>query len=198
MVTKIGIYRDPRNRKKPWVVRWFGAFDPATGRQRRYSKAFRLKVEAEQFQASKWKEFTEGTVPRDGRPTVTLGSYCRDWLKTRRREYSPETVDLYENAIRRLLGYFGKDTLLSTISPLAAAKFVSELERLDGKEGELSNWSRHRTLRNCKTMFADAVNWGLIAKDPFAAVKRPKLIAQEWHYLAPNEYRRLLEVAPCS
>jgi len=196
MVGKIGIYKDPRNKKRPWVVRWFGEYDPTTGRQRRYSKAFRLKVEAEQFQASKRKEFSEGTVPRDGRPTVTLGSFCSDWLKTRRREYSPETVDLYENAIRRLHDYFGKDALLSTINPLAAAKFLSELARLDGRKGELSNWSRHRALRNCKTMFTDAANWGLIAKNPFAAVKRPKLVIQEWHYLKPDEYQRLLEVAP--
>lgn len=32
-------------------VRWFGEYDPATGKQRRYSKSFRLKVEAEEFQA---------------------------------------------------------------------------------------------------------------------------------------------------
>lgn len=33
MIAKIGLYRDPR-RKKPWVVRWFGEYDPATGKQR--------------------------------------------------------------------------------------------------------------------------------------------------------------------
>ena len=49
MITKIGLYRDPR-KKKPWVVRWFGEYDPTTEKQRRYLKAFRLKTEAEEFQ----------------------------------------------------------------------------------------------------------------------------------------------------
>ena len=48
MIQKIGLYHDPR-KKRPWVVRWFGEYDPASGKQRRYSKAFRLKVEAEDF-----------------------------------------------------------------------------------------------------------------------------------------------------
>ncbi len=80
MITKIGIYKDPRNKKRPWVVRWYGEYEPSTGKQRRYSKAFRLKVEAEQFQASKRKEFSEGTIPRDGMPDVTLGNFCKKFL----------------------------------------------------------------------------------------------------------------------
>ena len=48
MVSKIGIYHDPR-KTKPWVCRWFGWPDIRTGIKRRYSKSFRLKSEAERF-----------------------------------------------------------------------------------------------------------------------------------------------------
>jgi hypothetical protein len=62
MIEKIGIYRDPRNKNKPWVVRWFGDYNPATGKQRRYSKSFRLKVEAEKFQADQRETFHKGAT----------------------------------------------------------------------------------------------------------------------------------------
>ena len=40
------LYHDPR-KKQPWIVRWFGECDPASGKQKRYSKSFRLKRDAE-------------------------------------------------------------------------------------------------------------------------------------------------------
>ena len=36
MTTKVGICRDRRNKARPWAVRWYGEYDPSTGRQRRY------------------------------------------------------------------------------------------------------------------------------------------------------------------
>jgi len=45
-------------------------------------------------------------------------------------------------------------------------------------------------------LFNSAVDWELIGKSPFATVKRPKLVTRPWHYLQPDEYRRLLQVAP--
>ena len=97
MITKIGIYKDPRNKKRPWVVRWYGEYEPFTDKQRRYSKAFRLKIEAEEFQASMRKEFAEGATPRDGVPDVTLGSLCKKFLRVRKHELSPASLESYEN-----------------------------------------------------------------------------------------------------
>lgn len=195
MVKKIGVYRDPRNRGRPWVCRWYGEYDPGIGKQRRYSKSFKLKVEAEQFVARQTTDFKQGQQ-RDKPEEISLKDFCKDWLKTRKKELRPETVKLYKNTIQRLLNYFGEHTLLSKITPRAAAKFIGELERLDGKEGELSNWARHRVLRHCKTMFQTAVVWELIPKDSFKNVKPPKLILEPWHYLTPAEYKKLLEAAP--
>ena len=45
--TKITIDKDTRKgRKKPWLVRWYGQYDP-TGKQKRHCKSFLLKKEAE-------------------------------------------------------------------------------------------------------------------------------------------------------
>lgn len=137
----------------------------------------------------------QGGKQRDKAEEITLKYFTEDWLKIREPEFQPPTIKVYENAIARLLDYFGENMLLSKITPLLATKFISELQRLDGKEGNLSDWSRHRALRNCKTMFGAAVDWELISKNPFSTIKRPKLSEQRWHYLTPGEFKRLLNAS---
>ena len=40
------------------------------------------------------------------------------------------------------------------------------------------------------------MDWELIKKNPFKKVKAPKCTVRRWHYLSPDEYRRLFSVAP--
>lgn len=196
MITKIGLYRDPR-KKKPWVIRWFGEYDPATGKQRRYSKSLRLKAEAEEFQATKRQELGQGT-PRDKAPDVTLSGFCKDWLSARKPELRPASQDLYAQTIKRLKDYFGKDTLLKDITAKKAAVFISEQKsRAIGHQGkELSDWSREQIKRHCKTIFETAVEWRLLAANPFKALRLKKPGTKRWHRVTVKEYQALLEVAP--
>lgn len=196
MITKIGLYRDPR-KKKPWVIRWYGEYDPASGKQRRYSKSFRLKAEAEEFQATKRQELGQGT-PRDKAPDVTLSGFCKDWLSARKPELRPASQDLYAQTIKRLKDYFGKDTLLKDITAKKAAVFISEQKsRAIGHQGkELSDWSREQIKRHCKTIFETAVQWGLLAASPFKSLRLKKPGTKRWHRVAVQEYHGLLEAAP--
>ncbi len=57
MTNKIGIYRDPRNKGKPWVCRWFTVVDPESGKRKRFGKSFEFKRDAERFRATKVVEF---------------------------------------------------------------------------------------------------------------------------------------------
>jgi len=66
---------------------------------------------------------------------------------------------------------------------------------MDCKQGTLSAWSRHRTLRNCKTIFGVAADWELIGINPFGGMKRPKLSEQRWHYLTPQEFMSLVNAS---
>jgi integrase len=195
MTNKIGIYKDTRNKGKPWVCRWYGEYNPATGKQRRYTKSFTRKAKAEQFAAEQATAFRKGQQ-RDRPDEVTLKDFCKDWLKTRKRELRPESVKLYRNTAECLQTFFGAQTLISKITPRSAARFITELQRLDGKKAELSDWARHRVLRHCRTMFETAVVWELILKNPFKNVKAPKLVVSPWHYLTPIEYKSLLKAAP--
>lgn len=97
MITKIGLYRDPR-KKKPWIIRWYGDYDPAAGKRRRYSKSFKIKRDAEAFQLQKGSEFKDGQR-RDKPGKVTLKSFCEDWFKTRKPQLRIATLKGYRGTI---------------------------------------------------------------------------------------------------
>jgi integrase len=169
-----------------------GSTDPNTGKQRRYSKSFAVRRDAEAFQAQQLTEFKQGQR-RDKPEEVTVKEFCRSWVECLMAR--PETVKLYQNTIRRLLIYFGENTLLRQITPLAADRFMAQLKLLNGK-AELSTSACHRVLRHCRTIFKKAVDWELISKNPFKSVGAPKIVTKEWHYLKLDEYKQLLKTAP--
>lgn len=192
--TKVGLYHYP-NRKLPWLVRWFGDINPKTGQTRRYGKSFRTKREAEDFKAEKMQEFRKGGR-RDGIVDITLHKFCKDWLSSRKSELRPKSIEAYENTIIRLEEYFGKDASLRSIEPQKAAVFVSQQKyKAKGHEGnELSDSSREQLKRNCKCIFNSAVDWGLLASNPFKSLRLKKLPPKHWYRIRPKEYHALLEV----
>lgn len=194
MSTKLSISCDKRNKKKPWVVRWSGDFNFDTGKSKRYAKSFRLKTEAEAFKAEKTVEFAQG-AKRDKPDDISLRKFCTDCLNIKKSEIRSGTVNIYDNTIRRVLDFFGRDMLLSKITPRLADNFIASLKPLNGKE-ELSTSAKHRVLRNCRTLFKKAVAWELITKNPFKDVKSPKIITKPWYYLKPDEFKKIEQVAP--
>lgn len=195
MTEKITIIKDPRKRK-PWVCRWFGLPDLETGKQRRYSKAFLTRREAEKHRSALMSDFEQGS-PRDPAKDITFYEFTQDWFATAKTDLRTESIKLYEDAINRMVAYFGKKILLKSISPRLAAKFVAEQKRIRG-EGDLSDWTRHRFARVGRTMFNGAVEWDLVAKNPFkgAGPSRKKLTIRDWYYLSPEEFAAILAVAP--
>lgn len=194
MTKKIGIYKDPRKTKQ-WVVRWFGLPDPITGKkgQKRYSKSFEYKLDAEDFQAEQKQAFRKGQV-RDQAEEHTLKDLCEGWLKAR-RQCTAKTIEGYEALNNRLLDYFGPDVVLINISAHSADIFIAELKPLQGDK--LSGWTVRKILKGCRAMFNKAVKWGWIPSDPFDDVEAPKgLSVKPWHYMTPAEYHRLLDAAP--
>jgi len=203
MTTKVSIFRDKR-KKRPWIVRWFGWPDPVTGEQRRYSKSFRLKSEAESFRADKMAEFKEGNS-RDPIRETTLGEFCRDWMEVNRSDLGPETVRLYENTVQRLLAHFPSDMPIMQITRADTQKFVARLARFGGSKKPLAKATKLRTLRQCRTLFDDACEWDYLKVNPFKP-KNPrrrdrqraklKSAGRRWYYLTPAEYLKLLQAAP--
>ena len=194
MVTKIGLYKDKA--RGLWRVRWFGKYEPKTGKQKRYSKTFNRKTDAEKFREEKKKEFGQG-VRRD-ESKETLAEYAERWLQCK-KEFEglrPATVLLYEGTLERLYDYFGTDQLLRKIDHSEARNFLASLKPKIKDVESLSNWSRHRVLRHCRTLFGQAAKEGIIAVNPFAGIAGPKCTPSDWYYLKPDEFHRLLDVTP--
>lgn len=193
MIKKVSLYRDDKCGAVKWRVRWYGKYDPKKGKEKRYSKTFDLKRDAERFQKQKEREFDKG-IPRDP-SNDTLKAYATRWLSNKQKidDLRPATVLLYELTLERLYSHFGPDHLIRKIDRQAAMTFLAELQRKNDSEKPLSNWSRHRVLRHCKTLFNDAVKDGKINQNPFKGISGPKCTPSEWYYLKPHEFERLLE-----
>jgi integrase len=197
--TKVGVFHDARKRQ-PWVVRWYGEYDPANGKQRRYSKGFRLKRDAEGFRAAKQAELDKGGQ-RDSPTAISLGTFCKKYERQRRHEWAESTRGHVEDVCGRLLTFFGEDAPLSTITGDRAAAFWAGARKIRRQfEGdELSKSTRNWLLRYAKTMFNYAVEWGHLAVNPFAGIRSirvGKRNRRRWHFVKPAEYRALLCAAP--
>jgi len=192
-MSAITIGCDNRNKKKPWTCRWFGDFNPDTGNQRRYGKSFRLKVEAEQFAAQQTVEFERGGR-RDKPKDVSLGDYCKNWLRTRKAELRPASLENYKFTICRLEAFFGGDCRLSSLDNGKARRFICEQKnRSIGHEGrELSDASRKQIGQNCKCIFNTAVDDGYLKSSPFKLIKSKRLVTKRWHRVTVKEYFALL------
>jgi integrase len=198
-MTKVLLLHDPR-KPNPWIVRYYGDFDPTTGKQRRPGKSFRLKRYAERFRAKLQREFDKG-APRDTPEDVSLDEYCRIYVERRNHEWAPKTRQHIDVLIQRLLGHFRSSMSLRSITPEQVAVFWANSKSIrEGREGgEISRSTRNRILRDARTMFRYAVIWRFIESNPFEGLRQirvSKRTRQDWRYVKPEEYRRLLRVAP--
>jgi len=198
MIKKIGLYRDQRNKGKPWVVRWFTVADPETGKRKRFCKSFEFKREAEQFQAAKVIEFEKRGRPRATSTGQTLNSFLESWLRRRKAELKPASFELYEGTVKRLLSFFGSDLPLHDITRERAEDFILAQKNIaPGSEGrKLSDWTRDQFKRHCKTIFTAAVQWDYLASNPFSGLRSKKLTTKRWYRMKPDEYYDLLDATP--
>ena len=193
--SKVSLYQNKR-RRLPWVVRWYGGISPETGKLTRYSRSFRTKREAEDFQSDKGQEFRQGGK-RDRPENMPLGRLCDDFLATLKADARIATITVYLQTILRLKEYFGENRTIATISPRDADAFVAAqvMSKAKVKEGEerkkLSDWSRLHIVNHCRTIFGKAVTWELILSNPFAGVRKPKTVVKKWHRLTVGEYNRV-------
>jgi integrase len=189
MICKVGIYYDPR-KDRPHIVRWFGEPD-LDGRQKRYSKSFERKRDAEAFRAEKMTAFQKGER-RDRPKEVTLKDFCEDWLRIRGPSLRDGTKKLYRLTIDRVIAHFGATTPVSKVGPMAAEKFIANLrpERKEKQGKTLSAWTRQKMLRHCKTIFQKGVVWGLTPVNPFQEIRPFILLNEERYQTVLENWRR--------
>ncbi|UCD30187.1 MAG: phage integrase SAM-like domain-containing protein, partial [Planctomycetota bacterium] len=168
-----------------------------TGKQRRHSKAFRLKRNTESFQAAKQAELDKAGR-RDKPEEITLGEFCKKFVQTCLRNQSYSDQQCYNNTIRQLKDYFGSELLLRRIDRQQTEVFVSSRVRVTKKsKGEkLSGWSRAQHLKHCRALWRRAKIWEFVQENVFDSIKPPDKSTRPWHHLKPAEFKKLLSVAP--
>ena len=194
---KVKVTKDTRDgRKKPYLVRWMGEYNPHTGRQRRYCKSFSKRKDAEAFARKKENEFHLG-LSRDIR-IISLKDLCNKFLTVNQKEYTEGTIQLYSTTIDRLQGFFSPSTSVVTIKPEHAKQFIAKMELVNKTEGsqELSDCARNIHIRNSKRIFNVAKEWKYILSNPFDKVKLVKPATQNWHRITAEEFIALLDNTP--
>ena len=201
MKTRVGISHEPK-RKRPWLVYWFGEPDPETCRQRKHAKCFRHSREARSFQATKQVELDQGG-PRDGPADVTLGRLLDEFWEARVVPLSFKSEEGYRNTMNQLREYFGKSQLLRRVERRHAETFMATRKRRDGRNGELSTWTKLKLVTHGRAIFGAAVAWGYLERNPFQPTQprrssplRVKAKSKPWHHLVPVEFEQQLAVVP--
>ena len=193
MTTKVGLYRDNRNKHRPWVVRWFGEYEPETGKQRQYSRSFVRKRDAEGFRSSKQAELDKGGV-RDVHDDIAVGEFARRFLESKARNLRPATRRSYGQTLEQLVAFVGENTKLRLVTPEVADGFVATRDRVSTAGSGFSPWSRRLHLGNAKIAFNSAVRWGYLAQNPFKHIKLTRSAPRRWHHLKPQDFQALINV----
>ena len=194
----ITLTKDERStRKKPWLVRWSGEYNPVTDKQKRYSKSFKRKEDAKAFMAQKVHDFDMG-LPRD-EVNLTLEKLWGKFERSQRGQLTEGSFFHYEEAFKRLKNFFGPTTIIKHIRAEHAEQFLSEMTYLSPKykkvQKPISDSSRNRILRCSSRIFTKALEWQYIRVNPFANIKQVKAKTQQWYRIKPEEFESLLNVS---
>ena len=115
----------------------------------------------------------------------TAGDFLNDWLEVTRRRVRPSTLRSYELNVRRLTPQVGH----VPVSRLSPAGIQGAYQRLEAQG--LSAYTvlqAHRTLHRA---LSQAVNWGLIQRNPAALVFPPRPRKRQLVALSTDQLRAL-------
>jgi len=191
---KVGLYFDSRM-SRPWVVRWFGD-SSERGSPRRYSKAFKLKRDAENFQREKQREFDDGL--RRDKVNITLLELCDRFTKSKVHKHRIQTRNIYRETITQLIEYFGADCSIQRINCERAEQFIGSRTIVHPDHArtgkELSAWGRNRHVRSAAAIFNKAIEWEYLKGNPFSGLEDRNPDKREWHHITPAEFKALLDI----
>lgn len=171
--------------------------DPATGkRNQQWVSITGTKKDAEKRLGELLHQFDNGTFMKPSK--TTLGEFLERWLKDYAwPNLAPRTAEGYEHIIRRHLIPGLGNTLLIQLKPEHLQRYYSgKLSggRCDGKGGLSPRTVRHHhvTLHNA---LESAVKWGMLSRNPAAAVNPPPYQHAQWNILNEDNICTLLEAA---
>ncbi len=179
--------------RKRWLVRWFGKYDLNTEKQPRFCRSFKRKRDADKHAQSLKTDIYDGISVEP--KTISLQNLTNNVIKAKKGNLSPETIDTYEDTIRRLINFFGSHRNIKTIIQQEAQSFINNLNYLE-KEGTLADYSRLKHLKNSRVIFNYAVKSNYLRTNPFTDISISNLTKDDWHFVNPKEFNALIDKTP--
>jgi integrase len=198
--------------KHPKSRFWVACYTAKDGRQLKRStkttnrgKAMHIALELERVeqqarqgtvtttQLQKILSDTAERVAGDSLTVPTVKAYLEDWLKTVVTRNAATTVERYENAVRLFLESLGAKAgqPVSSVTPKDFETFVNR--RL---ESGVAPKTSIIDLKILNTAFRRAEAYGIILKNPVAAVRPPRMRSSEREVFTHAEVQKLLDAAP--
>jgi len=200
MNNSITIEKDKNpKRKKSWLVRWPGEFNPQTGKAKRPCKGFYRRIEAQSYADEKQRELDSGLRPENS--TITLQDFTQKYLSIRKKDIGIKTYLDYEDTVNRLLDYFGNYCPLQNIQKEHCVEFIADLKPLDLNHIKnnipLADSTRRKILRNSAKLFKTAEEWGYhVPVNLFSSITMKKPRKMPWYYISNTEFKKILENTP--
>jgi integrase len=167
--------------------------DPGTGKRKRKWHTFRGTKREAETKCSRLVALIDGDGYQE--PTkVTLSQFLEQWLEAHRSQVAPRTFERYGQLVRTGIIPLLGNAVLSKLGPQQiAAAYAKALAsgRRDGAGG-LSPRTvvhMHRVLRQA---LQQAFEWGLLARNPAAQVRPPKVEKKSMNVLDPAQTAALL------
>jgi site-specific recombinase XerD len=111
---------------------------------------------------------------------LTLEEFFSRFAETK-AEFKPKTQKFYNDWFKRFYDYFGKEILVSSITPLVAKKFA------DCCYDNLSPCTVYRGMVACRTIFEYAVKLGIVPENPFSEIKMGERVNLSRQYYVTRE-----------
>jgi integrase len=126
-------------------------------------------------------------------------------VSARASELKPGTLELHEQTIRYLIGFFGAARRLDAISRPDARAFKTALangqlahvneKQKRKKDKNLTTATIDMHVRNARTIFNHAVADDVLLLNPFDRLAETQPATREWHYVELEEFAKLSDAA---
>lgn len=177
----------PKKRPYRWAVRWFASDG------KRYSRSFKTRKEAERFAEQKQADVRDGSGD-EPRP-ITLKEFKKMYLSLR-GDVTAGTRAEHSRTLRYLAEYFGSQRLIGKIRPLEARQFISWYRQRKHRDRHPAPATVNKLIRECRRIMREAMDCGLLRKNPFMGIRQEKVGDPGWQYVSPEHFRALIDASP--
>lgn len=180
-------------RGKTWSYVLYLGRDADGKKRQKWVGGFRTKRDAENELTQVLERVRTGTWADPGR--VTVGEYLEQWLDGIRPSLRTKTAASYDDVLRGLvIPRIGSLRLVDLTPPRIKALHTELLEsgRRNGKGGGLSPRSVQYAHRILSHALSDAVDQGLLARNPAAIVKPPRVQRALMRAWSSDDVRRFV------